>query len=138
MKETKICKVCNVEKKLNNFAKNGNKTRSNCKTCECERAKLKYLFLSIEEKKQKIEQIKNYQKSEKGKISINKYLSSKKYQEARKRATKKIINTLPDCYIKTMLIRKGFDEFTINNNYDLIEVQRLIIKTKRLCKTLQS
>jgi hypothetical protein len=46
------------------------------------------------------------------------------------------INELKDSYIKTQLYNKGFKLNEVTT--ELIEVQRLIIKTKRLCKTLQN
>lgn len=48
----------------------------------------------------------------------------------------KITETLKGSYVKRGLIKQGFPKDQITT--ELIEVQRLIIKTKRLCKTLQN
>lgn len=43
--------------------------------------------------------------------------------------------SLPNWYLKAILVKKrGFDPITIEGNMHLLEVQKLIIKTKRLCK----
>jgi hypothetical protein len=45
---------------------------------------------------------------------------------------------LMDIYIINQLLKQGFTKDEIKSNSELIEVKRLIIKTKRLCKTLQT
>jgi uncharacterized Zn finger protein (UPF0148 family) len=61
----------------------------------------------------------------------------KKYRviqsDAERDYLKKSIETLKDFYIKRALKAKGFEKEQITT--ELIEVQRIIIKTKRLCKT---
>lgn len=48
-------------------------------------------------------------------------------------------NNLSDRYIKRLLREKsGFTTDQIKDNPELIETKRIIIKTKRLCKTSQS
>ena len=54
-----------------------------------------------------------------------------------KELNKKYRDTLPDSYIKAALIR----QYKVNASYikpDFIEIKRIIIKTKRLCKTLKN
>jgi hypothetical protein len=48
------------------------------------------------------------------------------------------IEKLSDGYVRQILIDKGFTKEQLNNNKEIIETQKIIIKTKRLCKTLQN
>lgn len=50
----------------------------------------------------------------------------------------KRVTNLPYNYIKDSLKRSGFELEQIKNNPELIEVRRITIKIKRLCKTLQN
>jgi len=47
-------------------------------------------------------------------------------------------DNLSDRYIKELLIANGLSREQIESNTELIEVKRLIIKTKRLCRTSQN
>jgi hypothetical protein len=51
---------------------------------------------------------------------------------------KRRINLLYDSYIRRKLIDKGFTDDTIVKNPLVIELQKQIIKNKRLCKTLEN
>ena len=97
------------------------------------------------------EKIKEYYKTEKHKEKIKQYQQSEKYKQYKKvydkkdiikenrkiRVTKDIVN-LTDYYLNSRLRSKGFSLEQIKNNPEILEVQKLIIKTKRLCKTLQN
>jgi len=48
------------------------------------------------------------------------------------------VSELSDVYVKSCLKYSGFSKKEIESNPELIEIKRLIIKTKRLCKTLQN
>lgn len=67
----------------------------------------------------------NFEKS-KLNASIYRLNNSEKIKEVRE--------LLPDSYIKTVLKKQNYPQELINNP-EFIEVKRLIIKTKRLCRT---
>ena len=58
-----------------------------------------------------------------------------KYPEKAKLKQKRHIENLNDCIINKALKRTGFSANDIKENPELIEIRKLIIKTKRLCKT---
>jgi hypothetical protein len=94
---------------------------------------------------------KEYQKTEKRKEYIKKYTKSDVFLQYQKDYNKKphimAKNRLSDkrqkldlipSYLKAKLKQKGFTNEQIKNNPEILEVQKLIIKTKRLCKTSQN
>ncbi len=107
------------------------------------------------------EKIKEYRKeycqSEKYKKYHNEYQKGTKYKikcihrnrkyqkdlhknnpnKSRIKANKQV-ELLNNNYITSKLKRKGFKLNEIKDNPEIIEVQRILIKTKRLCKTLQN
>jgi len=56
----------------------------------------------------------------------------------RKTNTKKYIDGIGNGYVKAILKAKGFSIETINQYPELIELNREIIKSTRLCRTLQT
>jgi len=70
-------------------------------------------------------QTKIYYKKYREKNKINILKSSRKY-------TKKLVDNLDEKYCKYLLKEQGFTTEQIEQNQELIEVKRLIIKTKRL------
>ncbi len=92
--------------------------------------------LDIYCKKCKREYLKEYRKKNKEKINNRNraYIANNKKQILEKR--KYYRDTLKDTYIKVQLLNNGFPSEVINEN--LIETKRIILKTKRLCKTSQS
>lgn len=165
--ETKVCNTCEIKKPFELFTKNKHRIngRSNlCKECAAKRTAIyrslnpeKVKQSSIKSKKKLSYRLKkielerdNYRTGRYLHVRI-KYQNSAKGKLASKKAKKKWVKNNPykikekedrqrrnlnDGYIKNKLRRKGFTTELENN--DLIEVQRLLIKTKRLCKTLQN
>jgi|688.fasta_scaffold1186193_2 hypothetical protein len=86
----------------------------------------------------KTDKFKQYQQSEKYKKYKKLYDQKDIVKENRKiRITKDTVN-LKEYYLKNKLKQKGFTNEQIKNNPELLEIQKLIIKTIRLCKTSQN
>lgn len=139
--ELKICNKCGEEKELSLFKKQKSikcGVRPTCKKCAND-YNSKWVFKNKEktlasQRKSHLKNIEHhrargreYYKNNKEKI-LQYWLPWQKLQ----------IDKLSDFYIKKKLIRSGFTKEHINENKELIEVKRLIIKTKRLCKTSQN
>ena len=139
--ELKICNKCGEEKELSLFKKQKSikcGVRPTCKKCAND-YNSKWVFKNKEktlasQRKSYLKNIEHhrargreYYKNNKEKI-LQYWLPWQKLQ----------IDKLSDFYIKKKLIRSGFTKEHINENKELIEVKRLIIKTKRLCKTSQN
>ena len=132
--ETKKCNKCGEAKELKEFSKRKNKIESICKKCNNDKLKLwqknnteKVIKWSLTYKKNNPEKLKE---------------SKRKYKKNNPEKLKEI-NTNQCKYIKTnyakaLLRSSGFTTEQINENPELIEVKKLIIKTKRLCKTSQT
>lgn len=153
----KICSKCGVGKDSICFTKrikNSDGLHSWCKEC-VKNYNINYCKKYYSENK---ESLLNYSKiyrsenAEKTRIAQEKYrnenrdsLRSKyaesgkkyrlKYPEKAKLKQKKHIENLNDCIINKALKRTGFSENDIKENPELIEIRKIIIKTKRLCKT---
>lgn len=93
-------------------------------------------YLNNKEKIKKWHQ-KNY-KEKKECIVVNRkpYQSSTRYKALSKFRKKTGINELKDFYVKDKLRRLGFTNEQLDALPELIEIQRITIKFKRLCKTL--
>ena len=84
---------------------------------------------------------KKYANSKKGKLAAQKARDSWKQRNPDKisEKEKRLIGELKSCYVIQKIIRgtelKAKD---IRENPELIEAKRIIIKTKRLCKTLKN
>lgn len=147
--ETKKCRKCGDVKNVTSFYKIGKYYSSYCKICYKEYnknnsekiVKAAKIWFENNPEKRKLSLHKYYKKNIE---KINKYATEWKNNnpEKIKFITRKhqfnLINNLGDSYIKAKLKSKGFTSEQINENNELIEIQRLIIKTKRLCRTSQN
>jgi hypothetical protein len=88
------------------------------------------------------ELVKGFYENNKDKIRIRikeiRNQNRELYNSTQKERVKRLRKGLPEYYIKQQLRSKGFTKQQIIDNPEIIEVQRLMIKTKRLCKTLQN
>lgn len=139
--ELKICNKCGEEKELSLFKKQKSikcGVRPTCKKCT-NTANAKWEFENKEkviasQRKSRLKNIEHHRERGREYYKNNK---DKRLQYGLPRQ-KLQIEQLSDWYIKRKLIRSGFTKEHINENKELIEVKRLIIKTKRLCKTSQN
>lgn len=76
----------------------------------------------------------NYWDNKEQRIKSNKEWRKKNGAEYERKRTE----SLNDTYIRKNLIKKGWTRKAIRENPDLIEIERTIIKIKRLCKTSQN
>lgn len=107
-----------------------------------------YKKIYIEKNKDKTQEyMKKYSQTDKFKQCIKKYQQSEKYKNYKKnidKSEKSVLNrrdrnrnyviNLHNFYVREQLKHKGFTSEQINNNSELIEVQKIIIQTNRLCK----
>ena len=154
LEQSKRCTKCDEDKSLEHYSKHL-KCRlgiSNiCKICQREKTKqwrienpekLKKLSktYSIKHKdKLKAKRAERYaQNPEKLKLRAEKWriANFEHFMQASKEGKRNRRKFLADSYIRDRLIQNGFPKEQITP--ELIEVQRLIIKTKRLCKTSQN
>ena len=123
--EVKICKKCGCEKMVTS------KGLFYCANC------IKEYQKSDKHKDKKKEYMNEYRKSDRYKEFQKEY--QKKYQKSDKCKDKKKEYRKSDNfskkYIKKYLKSKGLTEDEINKNPDLIEVNLITIKIKRLCKS---
>jgi hypothetical protein len=139
--ETKICSNCSIEKTIDLFEnrkESADGKNNQCKLCKAYKAKIyreknkeKIKILNIEWRIKNPEKTKNIYKSYKNK-------NKEKIKIKRYEFNNKSISNLSNNYVIKNLIQRGLSIEQIKENKELIEVQRLIIKTKRLCKTLQN
>ena len=152
----KTCKKCGVEKEESEFykgAQNKDGLKSWCKECCASYAKKYNLENSHKFREyQKTQRIKNADilKERQAKYrNENRDLLRSKYSEAGKKyrlkypekaalKQKRHYENLNDFVITKSLKRIGLSEIDIKENPELIEIKRIIIKTKRLCKTLKN
>ena len=138
MEITKTCTKCKEEKPLFLFNKRKNGVYPRCKECCCiilyelrqrPGQKEKHTLYSIEYRKKNPELTKScskkYRRNNKEKLNIK----SKKYNAI-------IRNELGDSYVKLQLTNQGFLKDQITP--ELIELKRIMLKTKRLCQQLQN
>lgn len=150
----KTCGSCGIEKDIGNFSKNKSKRDGHNSTCrDCHRIHIKDWYDSNKEKcmasslawyhKNKEHVRKRgakWAKNNPEKISNSMRRYYLKHSEEQKNKSKitgpKARHELQNNYVKAKLKAKGFVDEQITP--ELIEVQRLILKTKRLCKTLKN
>ena len=88
------------------------------------------------------EQVKVFYAKNKDKILIRikeiRNLNIEMYNSTQRERVKRLRKGFPEYYIKQQLRSRGFTKQQIIDNPEIIEVQRLMIKTKRLCKTSQN
>lgn len=150
----KVCGNCGIEKDISNFSKNKSKRdghNSTCRDChrthskkwsdnnkeKCSASSLNWYYKNKEHViKRGAQWAKN--NPEKRSNSMRRYylLHSEEQKNKSKITGQKARHELQNNYVKAKLKAKGFSDEQITN--ELIEVQRLILKTKRLCKTLQN
>lgn len=151
--ETKICTKCKDVKDLDMFPyckTTKDRKRNECKDCECQRNKIRYLQnkeafnknhrIWVENNKVKSDQIKRkwrVNNSEKVKIIEKNWRKNnpekvKNYNTIQRRKER---DNCSNYYISKLLVEQGFCKKDITA--ELMEVKKLIIKTKRLCKTSQ-
>ena len=137
LKTSKTCTKCKIIKSINNYSKYKYKPkkdgtqktaiRAHCNDC-------------------KNEMTKNWFNNNKGyKKQWRKENPNKVKQENKKRQNKhnkwhqKERDKLKDSYVvKLITKRSSLTAETVRKHPELIEVKKIIIKTKRLCKTLQN
>jgi hypothetical protein len=123
--KTFVCKVCNNRLKKEFFVIN--KTLSNGIELNCKKCRNEY---------QKKYRKSNPDKFKKTKEFFLERRKTKSFKLQRKRKRQKDRDNLSRSYIVIQLYNKGFKISSIDN--EMIECQRIILKTKRLCKTLEN
>jgi hypothetical protein len=144
----KLCRTCNQKKTLESFS--NHKREKDGKYYECKDCK-NNKHKDYSKKFRKTEKYKVVRQSEKYKVYhqdyIKKYQKTEKHKEYQKyfwqlNTTKEFkknqTQNLDYDYLRDTLRKKGFLLEQIKNNPEILEVQKLIIKTKRLCKTSQN
>jgi hypothetical protein len=127
---TKICYTCNKEKHIDDFY--NSKTNKDGKLGSCKNCKSKY---NVKFQRANLKAIE-YRKTHRCKTgSIWNKNNLEQTRVIRNKSNRKGIEDLSDYYVKDKLRNKGFTKEQIDPN--ILEVQRLLLKTKRLCKTLQ-
>jgi hypothetical protein len=142
----KICSKCGLEKNESEYYKKKsckNGIMNMCKSC-----------FSINQKRpQRLNAQKKYYENNKKKCldaykkwatdnpeKVNK--NWKTYRDSHKKnrldSALKARVEMKDWYIKQSLRAKGFTDEIMKQNNNILSVQKIIIKTKRLCKTLQN
>ena len=144
---TKVCSTCGEEKSIDKFYKckkykYGVSFR--CKDCERERKNMWKIkkrkegtlkkYPSAYKKRERTDAIRDRER----KYRINNPRKRDRTTETYKKHQQKRRDELRKSYIVNQLEGKGFSREYIYSNPELIEVQRILIKTKRLCKTLKS
>lgn len=126
-----FCKKCSINATSEWIKINREKVRDNASKNR----------LRPERKEKRNNYLRGYYQTNKGKFLINQNNKNwvkkniQKVREQSKLIKKRQVENLEDAYIKNKLKTSGWTEEYLNNQ-DLIDCKRLIIKTKRLCKTL--
>ena len=140
----KTCTKCKCEKPLIEFYKcsiNKDGLRYECKYCFPKPNKEKKAiadkkYSSKNKDKRKIIAAKYYERNKNNpKILQWKINNPEKYKSIHVKSWKKTIALISNSYAKKLLYSKGFTKEQVNENPQLIETIKIIIKTKRICKT---
>jgi len=150
---SKCCSKCGEEKALSNYYIIYGKYVARCKPCynaDCKsyvernkekRKKYQDNYNKANRDKQIVHK-RNYQKKAK---EILRQKGRKRYEENRdrllaqtKNQQKKYAEDLHDCYMRNHLRKLGFKKQEVEQFPEIKETVKLIIQTKRLCKTLQN
>jgi len=123
--ENKKCRICDIEKPTDRFRRNGKICRK-CANVRNEKNRLKWINDNRE-----VANIRTQEWKEK-----TNYKKSDSYKENKVKQRRKGIEKLSRSYVYTVLYSKGFKPEYINE--ELIKLQTIILKTKRLCKTSQN
>lgn len=152
--ETKECSKCGEVKEVGEFTeskkcKNG--ISGTCKKCTKEynkKYRVKNCDKLLQLKRKWIDDNRNHVNESNRKYKKENSEKEHKYKTNYNNANRKQVNEknlnrykyscehLGNMYVNSLLRQSGFTTEQINENPELIEVKRLIIKTKRLCKTL--
>lgn len=151
-----VCIKCNQEKCINEFVKNKqckDGITGTCKQCAREYYK-KYRDKNhdklLQLKRKWIDNNRNHVNESNRKYKKENSEKERQYKTNYNNANREQINKknmdrytydcehLGNMYISSLLRQSRFTTEQINENPELIEVKRLIIKTKRLCETLQN
>ena len=130
----KVCSKCKGEKPLACFqirkiGKNG--IDSICKNC-------KNTWLRTWAKKNK-DKIKKYKtKVDKEKVKKYKDKNREKINKQTNISYHKAAQNLSTSYLKQAIKQRGFTLEQVNKHPEILETLKVIVKTKRLCKTLQN
>jgi hypothetical protein len=129
----KVCSKCGVEKGEEDFPKDRrvkSGLAARCKTCD-----LSYYYRN---KERYLQVRKEYASG--NKLIVNKVKRKWAHRNKEKiiQKERKLRNSLSNCYINNKLKRKGFTNEMLNKNPEIVQFQRIIIKTKRLCQKLQT
>lgn len=130
---TKVCPKCGFELDIGcfhtYFSKPRNKYRvaNYCKECSKKVSNVNAKRNYKENRKKKLEYAANYRETNKDKISRNRNFYRRKHRA-----------NLKDCYVRELLVtRHNFSLEMLNENPELVENRRLIIKIKRKLKTIK-
>ena len=137
----KKCTKCGVEKELTDFYPRKDRP---CRICSvCKKCNNDYHKTDIAVEKRKIYntteaaklKYSRFSKTDKGKLIRKNYKHSEKGIENRLKEGRLKVELIADRYVKEKLKAIGFKTNSINENPILIDTYKIIIKTKRLCKT---
>lgn len=166
-KESKICTKCGIDKSLSNYSfykykpkKDGTQkkgVRAHCNKCKIQMTKNwfdKNKCYKQQWRKENTEKVKEYnlksksrtdkwrkENKEQIKVKKSKYrLENIKYIKSKKIIEQKIaIEKLQDNYVISQITKRSkLTSKEVRKHPELIKVKRIIIKTKRLCKTSQN
>lgn len=137
----KTCTKCGIEKELTDFYTRKDRPCGICSVCK--KCQNDYHKTDIAVAKRKIYNTTEvaklkysiFSKTDKGKLIKKKYKHSEKGIENRLKEGRLKVELITDRYVKENLKAIGFKTNSINENPILIDTYRIIIKTKRLCKT---
>lgn len=131
--ERKKCPICMLELDVGcfhtYFSKSRNKYRiaNYCKECSKRVSKVNASKNYKENRKKKLEYAANYREANKEKISRKRNFYRRKHRA-----------NLQDCYVRELLVDKhNFTIEMLNENPELVENRRLIIRIKRKLKTIK-
>jgi hypothetical protein len=158
-----VCKKCGESKSKDLFVKSKsckNGIRLICEKCEYENRKGKRGNYNSVWYSKNIQKRKKYShiRNSKDDVKVRMKILHKKWKENNpgkhaklckewatknndkiKKYGKKVVDEMPDYYIINRLVYcDGFKKEIVIEHPEIIETKRLILKTKRLCKTLQN
>ena len=133
----RVCKKCGTEKDIELFTKNKKCILGISFSCKiCSNIINKKYIRTPESKEKRKERWGAYYKKHIGNVLLRNKNHRKNNKELYRRHSQQNALNLSDSYVKNNLINLGWNKKDITQ--DIIEVKRLIIKTKRLCKTSQN
>lgn len=131
--ERKKCPICKLELDVGCFHTYFSKQRKKyrvanyCKECSKKSSNIRAKKYYKENRKKKLDYAANYREINKDKIKKNRNFYRRKHRA-----------NLQDCYVRELLVDKhNFSLEMLNENPELVENRRLIIKIKRKLKTIK-